>query len=311
MKIPDNGDMIALEGASKSFAGRNALQDVTLRIDSGETVALLGPNGAGKTTLIRIMLGLLKPDSGTVSLCGRQPSCDGTALRTQVGCVLDAPGHYPEMSVWENLNYYANIYGRAHWQSRAEQLLDEFHLGARKHDMAGSLSRGLQQMLALCRALLADPRLLILDEPSTGLDPKAQLEVRRILRKLREQRRSVIFSTHNLEEAEDTASRVVLMNRGRIVLDKTAEQLQESRELHVECLEFECTEVRDVAVAAACVHGVLAVPVERTFCEVLPSLGDAVSRWIVELAERGIEVKRAGRRSASLRSLYCMLIDRE
>jgi ABC-2 type transport system ATP-binding protein len=196
--------------------GRRALQGVTLDVAAGETVALLGPNGAGKSTLLAILAGVLRPTSGAAWVGGVRVPPGGRALARLVGYVPQGESVYPELTVEENLRFFARLHRVRDARARAAELLREVRLESRAVDRAGALSGGLRQRLALACSLAHDPRVLLLDEPGTGLDPAARERLAQLVARFRGRDRAVLLSTHSLEEAERVADRVLFLVEGSV-----------------------------------------------------------------------------------------------
>ena len=207
----------------KRYDRVHALTDITLRIQGGgHIVGLLGPNGAGKTTLIEIIEGLRQPTSGAVSVLGLNPSADATALLTRLGVQLQATAFAPDLTVGETLRLFGAFYPA----SRAvDEVLASVDLGDKRSALVRTLSGGQQQRLALGAAMLHDPDLYLLDEPTSGLDPIARRLIHGTLRELKARGKTVIVSSHYLDEIEALADRVIVLAGGRIVADGTPLEL--------------------------------------------------------------------------------------
>lgn len=212
---------IELEGVTKSYGERRALDGLTLSVPKGIVFGFLGPNGAGKTTTINVLLGLLRPDRGSVRVLELDPSHQADAIRSRVGVLLDETGLYQQLTVHENLEFYARVGGLDAGTRAAvvAQALQQLGLWERRNDRAGTLSRGMQQRLALARARLHDPELLLLDEPTTGLDVMSAREVRRELAEIAGRGTTIFLTTHNMEEAEQLCARVAVIRQGKLVAE--------------------------------------------------------------------------------------------
>ena len=207
------------EGLVRSFGGRRAVDQVSFTLETGACLALFGPNGAGKTTLLRLVAGLLAPHQGVVHVNG-VPLRHGAAARAQVGLVSHASMLYGAQTVRENVELAARLYGLGDPSAAAHSALELMGVADRADQLARTLSRGLQQRVSIARAMVHSPRLLLCDEPYTGLDPHASRTLRSVLERLRDGRRTVVLVTHNLGEGLELADRVVIQVAGRWVSDE-------------------------------------------------------------------------------------------
>jgi ABC-2 type transport system ATP-binding protein len=206
-------DAITVEGLTKRFGQRTALADVSFSVGWGEVFGFLGPNGAGKTTTVRTLGTLIAPSAGSAVVAGIPLTpANAVAIRSAIAIMPEAPGLYPRLTVAENLEFFAGLYGLADVRARIEQALATVNLVERAADLCGSLSKGLKQRVAIARALLSDPRVLFLDEPTSGLDPVASREVHDLIAALRERGVTIFLTTHRLEEAERMCDRVAILN---------------------------------------------------------------------------------------------------
>lgn len=211
-------------------APKVALDSVSLTVPDGEITAILGPNGSGKSTLVRVLSTLLTPDAGTARVFGHDVVDDSMSVRRHINRVSVEAAFFKEMSPWENLCYAARLYGvpRTGMRTTVEQVIDRLGLGRAVLDKPmKQLSRGQQQKVAIARAFLTSPSLLLMDEPTTGLDPRSKREVQDLIGTIRKERQAtVLLCTHDLQEAEALADRVVIIDRGRILADGTAAELR-------------------------------------------------------------------------------------
>jgi ABC-2 type transport system ATP-binding protein len=209
----------------------NALRDVTFTMERGECVAILGPNGSGKSTLIRLLATLLLHDGGSAHVFGHDVFADPRAVRRLVNRVSVEASFFKKMSSSENLSYAARFYGMTprETSSRIPEILENVGFPVeRKGEPMENLSRGMQQKVALARALLTSPVLLLLDEPTTGLDPRSKLEVQEFIREVRRAHdATILLCTHDLDEAEALADRTGILDRGELIALGTAEELKE------------------------------------------------------------------------------------
>ncbi|MDP2660752.1 MAG: ABC transporter ATP-binding protein [Dehalococcoidia bacterium] len=210
-------DEIEVEGLTKSFGHFTALRGVNLNLPKGCFVTIMGPNGAGKTTLIRVLATLARPSSGRVSLCGLDLSRESVEARRLLGVVLHQTLLYDDLTAEQNLRFYGRLYGVRELSSRILEVAEEVGLARRLRDPVRTFSRGMQQRLAIARAILHNPSIMLLDEPDTGLDIEAAVRFKEILRRDSTRQRTVLMVTHNLERGLQACDRAAIMQRGRIV----------------------------------------------------------------------------------------------
>jgi len=205
--------VLVVEHLTKAFGERVAVDDVSFSVAAGEVFGFLGPNGAGKTTTVRVLATLIAPTSGTAVVAGiaLEPG-NGVEIRQRIAVMPETPGLYNRLTVAENLEFFAGLYGLRHPEARIDQALDAVNLTGRAHDPCGSLSKGLRQRVGLARALLNDPMIVFLDEPTSGLDPVAAREVHGLIDALRGRGVTVFLTTHRLEEAEQLCDRVAILS---------------------------------------------------------------------------------------------------
>ena len=222
---------------TKRFGSLTAVDGVDLEVREGEVFGYLGPNGAGKTTTLRLLCALIAPTSGTAEVAGYRLGRDDTKIRAAVGILTEQPGLYERQSAWENLVFYATLYGldAATARAQAERFLRLMGLWERRTEPVVTFSRGMKQKMAIARAALHEPQILFLDEPTTGLDPDAAKTVREFIVALRGQGRTVFLCTHNLDEADRLCDRIAFFRQHVIRID-TPDQLR--AELYGRATEF-------------------------------------------------------------------------
>ena len=214
--------MIRAEGLTKWFNGNLAVDDLTLDVRRVEVFGFLGPNGAGKTTTVRMLTGLIAPTAGAAWINGHQLGVDDQAVRASVGLLTEAPGLYPRLTAVENLGVYAGLYGVDDVAGRVQKYLTLLDLWGRRDEPVGGFSKGMQQKLAIARALLHEPPVLFLDEPTSALDPEAARVVRDFVETLRGEGRTIFICTHNLDEADRLCDRVAVIRQRLIRVDTPA-----------------------------------------------------------------------------------------
>ncbi|HPD06445.1 MAG TPA: ABC transporter ATP-binding protein [Candidatus Bipolaricaulis sp.] len=293
----------------KTLGHREILKGISFDVQVGDIFGYLGPNGAGKTTTIRILLGLLRADSGSVSILGAD--IDDTATRMKIGFALDPDGLYDAMTAAENLEYYAQIYDVKDTAARIEKVLGLVGMAERAGDRVGTFSRGMRQRLSLARAMVHNPEVLILDEPTAGVDPSGQIEIRKILLDIaREEKKTVLFSSHNLDEVQRICNRIALIDRGEIKLYGELEELRRKMGKSGVTIEI-------AGAVPENVFGELKEKPRFGFREMSekslifePDEGGASVGDIVNfLVARGVMIEKVGKSEASLEELYTAILE--
>ena len=215
---------IEARGLLKRYGPVTAVDHVDLTVRAGDVYGYLGPNGAGKTTSLRMLLGLIRPDGGTAKLFGRDPLEEGARALDGVAGFVEAPRFYPYMSGRKNLELVAALDG-GDAPERIDDALRTVDLDKRAHDKVKGYSHGMKQRLGIAGALLRDPKLLLLDEPTTGLDPAGMRDMRALVHRLAEDGLTVLLSSHLMDEVEDLCDRVAIVSRGRVVYEGALDEL--------------------------------------------------------------------------------------
>ncbi|MDE7102636.1 MAG: ATP-binding cassette domain-containing protein [Bacteroidales bacterium] len=216
--------IIDVQEVTKLYGTQKALDGVSFAVEEPGVVGLLGPNGAGKSTLMKILCGYLSPSAGRASVCGFDTCTQAMAVRRRVGYLPEHNPLYEDMYVREYLTFTGELYGLDRLKPRVEAVLEQVGFGGESHKRIGALSKGYRQRVGLAQALLPDPDVLILDEPTTGLDPNQIEEIRVLLRQMG-QRKTLILSTHIMQEAQAVCGRIILLNKGHRVADAPTHQL--------------------------------------------------------------------------------------
>lgn len=220
--------MIEVEQLTKHFGSKMAVDDLSFTVKKGEVLGFLGPNGAGKSTTMRMITGFIAPSSGEAKVCGISVIDDPTQAKTKIGYLPESAPLYADMTVTGFLKFCADVRGLRGTERKdaIERAIDTCFLSSVAHQIIDTLSKGYRHRTCLAQALLHDPEVLILDEPTDGLDPNQKHEVRQLIKNLGE-KKAILFSTHILEEVDASCSRAVIVDRGRIVADGTPQELKE------------------------------------------------------------------------------------
>jgi ABC-2 type transport system ATP-binding protein len=299
---------IHIKGIQKTIGKREILRSISFDVLSGDIFGFLGPNGAGKTTTIRIMLGLLQADSGELKVLDKDIRRADT--RMSIGFSLDPDGLYNNMTAVENLKYYADIYNVVESKVRIEKVLELVGLADRSDDRAGTYSKGMRQRLSLARAMVHNPEVLILDEPTAGVDPTGQIEIRKILLDIaHKEKKTVLLSSHNLDEVQRICNRIALIDRGEIKLYGELSDLRQKigQSAIVVEIKEELPEPVLAQLKAQKQLGFLRVQ----SLQLLFNSGEGsaeVSDIIEFLTGRGVKIEKIGRQEASMEDLYATIL---
>ena len=300
--------MIRIEGLSKRFGTSVAVEDLWLEIAPGELFGFLGPNGAGKTTTIRMLTGLIGPTSGQAWVAGHRLGQDDTELRRQVGILTETPGLYDTLSAERNLAFFAELYGVADIPGQVERYLRLLGLWNRRSEPTATFSRGMRQKLAIARALLHEPQVLFLDEPTTGLDPEAAHLVRDFIEGLKGEGRTIFICTHNLDEADRLCDRIGVFNTRLLALDAPAAL---RRQIFGRRVVFHLAQLKpafqDILTAFPFVEAV-----ETVDSKLVVTLADPESEnpaLITALVEAGAQLQFVGELRRSLEDVYLHLLN--
>jgi ABC-2 type transport system ATP-binding protein len=224
--------IIEASGLTKAFDFHTAVDHLNFEVEEGEVFGLLGPNGAGKTTTIRMLACLISPSEGSAKVSGYGIDENPLAIRQAVGILTENPSLYERLTAQENMDFFAEAYNLTDPQeksSRIKELLEFFNLWERRNDKVAAFSKGMKQKLAVARALVHNPPILFLDEPTAGLDPESSKEVRDMMEMLsRREKHTILLCTHHLEDAERLCSRVMIINKGKSIVVGTPDELRES-----------------------------------------------------------------------------------
>jgi ABC-2 type transport system ATP-binding protein len=300
-------DIISLEHVNKELGKRQILKDVTLAVKQGDIFGYLGPNGAGKTTTIRIILGLMAATSGKVSLLGQDVQVE--KVRQKIGFVLEADGLYDNLTAYDNLLYYAKLYDVPQPAQKVNEVLKLVGLAERTKDKVGTYSKGMRQRLALARAMAPDPEVLVLDEPTAGVDPTGQIEIRQLmLDMIHKEHKTILLSSHNLDEVQRICNRIALIHKGQIRLYGELEQFKremgqggvviETAEPIPQITLTELQKLPEISVRDQ-KDGVLILNIGKTV---------DVSSIITLLAARGVKIEQVKKQEASLEDMYTTIV---
>jgi ABC-2 type transport system ATP-binding protein len=307
MMADDQGASIEVRALSKRFGDVQALAGVSFDVRAGELFGFLGPNGAGKTTTINILTGLARPDAGTVRIQGIDCSANPKAAQHLIGVVPDESNLYPELTGFENLSFCASLYGmrKGPREARARQLLDEFDLSQAADRRFAGYSRGMKRKLTIAAGIIHRPRLLFLDEPTTGIDVASARRIRQLISELRRGGTTIFLTTHYIEEAERLCDRIAFIVAGRIVrVDAVANLLQGMSGRHVVRFALSaappeiCRAVASVFPRAEC------TAVAENVLRMESGESIPVGPVVRFLEERGAEVEEARKVQPSLEEIF-------
>jgi ABC-2 type transport system ATP-binding protein len=305
-------EAILLDRISKNLGNREILKDISFEVQRGDIFGYLGPNGAGKTTTIRIVLGIFRSDSGSVSVLG--DSTEQDIYRRRIGFVLETDGLYDNLNALENLGFYCRIYGVPETSrvERTQEMLNLVGLQDRAKDKVAVYSKGMRQKLALARAMIHTPELLVLDEPTAGVDPSGQMEVRSIILNLAQEKGTTIFlSSHNLDEVQRICNRIALIDRGQIKVYGELEKLRkgiEQPELIVETGTSEPDALKQAAGELRNLPYIANYHLEAGTIHINLDGKADVAEIVTILSGKGVPVEEIKRAGASLEEIYARAV---
>jgi len=292
-----NDITLSVQHLRKKIGKREIIKDISFELKSGEVFGFLGPNGAGKTTTIRMLVGLIKPTSGTIHICGYDVKKDFSKAMERLGCIVENPELYPYLTGWENLEYFSRMLNNID-SNRIEEIVELVGLTERIHDKVKTYSLGMRQRLGIGQALLSKPKVLILDEPTNGLDPSGIREMRHFIRYLAEKEGlSVLVSSHLLSEIQLLCDRVSIILHGKIIHTESVHTLLTQKEKlfwRFTPLEKGLKILQTVAPSVQVQDDIVITPFIET----------EVSKWSKLLFEANIEIKEMNRQIPSLENLF-------
>ena len=223
-------NIIEIKDLVKKFGNFTAVDKMNLEVKEGEILGFLGPNGAGKTTTISMLTTLINPTAGDAKIAGYDLLKDGEHVRSIIGVVPQSFSLFQELTAQENLEYIGRLYGLSQktTKERAEAMLKKVSLYEHKDRIAGVFSGGMKQRLSVAASIMSNPKILFMDEPTTGLDPQSRIAIRELTKELNSQGMSIIYTTHDMEEAEKICDRIIIMDKGKVIGNGTSEQLKHS-----------------------------------------------------------------------------------
>ena len=298
---------IEARGLVKRYGRITAVDDVDLTVVPGDVYGYLGPNGAGKTTTLRMMLGLIRPDAGTVKLFGRDPLAEGVRALDGVAGFVEAPRFYPYLTGRKNLELVAALDGDGAG-ARIDEALDIVELADRARDKVAGYSHGMRQRLGLAGALLRDPRLLILDEPATGLDPAGMRDMRLLIRRLADQGITVLLSSHLMAEVEELCDRVVIISSGRVRYEGALDDLIATTSGRYELRTTDDTRAAEIVAAQ---RGIGELARNARGLAFTADDEHAVTSLSVALGEAGVGIAALVPRTATLEELFFRMTEEE
>jgi ABC-2 type transport system ATP-binding protein len=290
---------IEARGLIKRYGHITAVDDVDLTVSPGDVYGYLGPNGAGKTTSLRMLLGLIRPDAGSAKLFGRDPLVEGARALDGVAGFVEAPRFYPYMTGRQNLDMVAALDGDGA-AGRIDEALDTVDLADRARDKVGGYSHGMRQRLGIAGALLRDPRLLLLDEPTTGLDPGGMRDMRALIKRLAGQGITVLLSSHLMGEVEELCDRVAIVGNGRVLYEGSLPELIATTAGHYELRTTDDIYAAELASRRPDISDVERTPDGVTFA----ADQSVVAELTIALGLAGVGIHALQARTASLEELF-------
>jgi ABC-2 type transport system ATP-binding protein len=301
--------LVAARSLTKKFGDNTAVDRLTFAAGAGEVFGILGPNGAGKTTTVRMLTALIAPTAGEASVAGHPLGKGNDLIRRDVGILTESPGLYVALSAERNLDFFAKLYGVADVPAQVEKYLKLLTLWERRHEPVSTFSKGMRQKLAIARALLHEPKVLFLDEPTSGLDPEMARLVREFIAEVKEQGRTIILCTHNLDEADRLCDTIAVLKTRLLALD-TPKALRQ--QLFGRSVVFHLGQPAE-PFAARLSGGAPPLkvrPVDNKLLVELDNPEEANPQIIRRLVESGADIQFVGEIRRSLEDIYLQLINR-
>ena len=301
----------------RSFNGFKAVDNLSFNVEEGEIFGLLGPNGAGKTTTIRMLSALISPSSGSATIGGYDVQDDALKVREIIGILTESPSLYGRLTAMENMEFFAKAYGvtnKSERDTKIRDLLDFFQLWERRTDPVGQYSKGMKQKLAIARALIHNPEILYLDEPTSGMDPKSSKDIRDLMEILTEnQRQTILLCTHRLEDAEKLCDRVMIINKGKPITITSPHDLRKrfssGQEVQVGLSKLD----NDLVAMMRELPSVVNLTVDESENRISVSLGNELDTpgLVKALVEYGAEVRYVKPLEMSLEEAYLELMEEQ
>lgn len=304
--------MISVKNLTKEFETVTAVSDISFDIGESEIFSFLGPNGAGKTTTIRMLSSLISPTSGSIIIDGKDLKNNGSYIRSIIGLLTESPGLYDKISAHANLDYFSSFYDIPDTLRKAniEKYLRMFGLWERKDDLAGTYSKGMKQKLALSRALIHEPRILFLDEPTAGLDPESAHMVRNFIESLKKEKTTVFLCTHNLTEASSLSDRVCFIKKKIIRIASLGELQDHNKQKKVEII-FSNDATRFIPILKS-IENIVEIETDKNKAVLLVNDPEKSNPGILrELVSKNIDILYINEIKASLEEIYLDLIKGE
>lgn len=299
--------MITLKGFGKDYGDFTAVENIDLNIDAGETFGFIGPNGAGKSTTIRFLATLLRASRGSGEVAGCDVMGDPVGVRQSVGYMPDNFGVYDGMRVWEFLDFFAVAYriGRTERKQIIDNVLELLDLTHKRDDFVNALSRGMKQRLCLAKTLVHDPPVLILDEPASGLDPRARIEVKALLKELRKMGKTILISSHILTELADCCTSIGIIERGQLLMygpiDSVYSQIRRNRIVEIQFIKGE--EAGMSILRSSPALRALDVELDRVVAE-LETDDEGLAELMEQLLREGVRMRSFNDRDPTLEDVF-------
>jgi ABC-2 type transport system ATP-binding protein len=303
-----NNPMIIANNISKQFKTTTAVKNLSLSVETGEVFGMLGPNGAGKTTTIRMLTSLIAPTSGEIEVAGYKVGENNYAIRKNVGFLTESPGMYMQLSAERNLSFFATMYEIENIPAQVEKYLRMLNLWNRRQEPVATFSKGMRQKLAIARALLHEPKVLFLDEPTSGLDPQATLVVRDFITDLKNEGRTIILCTHNLDEAERLCDNIGILKTSLLATGAPSDL---RKELYGRTIVFHLGQPAQEFQAKIADHSFIhqVTPLENKLVVKLETPEENNPTLVKALVNAGADIQFIGEIKHSLEDIYLQLME--
>jgi len=304
---------ISIRGLTKKFGDFTAVNKISLEVKEGEIFGFLGPNGAGKTTTISMLTTLMNPSSGSAKIAGHDLLTEGIDVREVIGVVPQTFSLFPELTAKENLAYIGKLYGmsRSQIEKRSTYLLKTVQLYEQRNRISSVFSGGMKQRLSLAASIMSDPKILFMDEPTTGLDPQSRIAMRELTNQLNRDGMTIVYTTHDMDEAEKICDKITIMDKGNIIANGTSEELKEMTDACLQILIVVDKPTKELAAQLGRLSFVTDSKLEGQTITLCVTGNDLFNKIYEFMSRKGKIIKEINYKKPSLEDVFIQLTKKE